>query len=246
MRTSAGNSYSKIVDIWALGAVVHKILTSEIPFLDKYEDPEMSGLDSGYATSTDVDIGLLSDYCRKSQPFPTESLLTNKASKDAIDFVTSMMVADPRGRVSAAAALNSGWLREIELVILLPLLFPDILLTWAVGFPARMFRPARAIVCLSLTRNPSSLIDIVERRSILCNVNFALPILNDGQLGPWQVARLTSFAVDIDCMFCPRQCLLMADGEVLILPALLDNIGGKYFPPGGPGFLACSVLTSFH
>lgn len=114
MRTSGSNSYSKTVDIWALGAVVHKILTFEIPFLDKYEDSTISGLDSAYATSAEVDIGLLSDYCRKSQPFPTESLLTHGASKYAIDFVKSMMVADPRRRVSAAAALDSDWLRGTE------------------------------------------------------------------------------------------------------------------------------------
>lgn len=73
-----------------------------------------SGIDSGYVTSIEVDIGLLSDYCRKSQPFPTESLLTHKASEDAIDFVKSMMVANPRGRVSAAEALNSRWLTSTE------------------------------------------------------------------------------------------------------------------------------------
>lgn len=132
MRTSGSNSYSKIVDIWALGAVVHKILTSEIPFLDKYEgeneDSIMSGMDSGYATSIEVDIGLLSDYCRKSQPFPIESLLTYEASKNAIDFVKSMMVADPRGRVSAAGALTSRWLTEtvfsseVLVLLILPIL----------------------------------------------------------------------------------------------------------------------------
>lgn len=115
LRKSGSNSYSNTVDIWALGAVVHKILTAEIPFLDKYEEVSMtSGLDSGYVTSGEVDIGLLSDYCRKSQPFPTESLLTNKASEDAIDFVKSMMLVDPRARITAAGALNSRWLAEIQ------------------------------------------------------------------------------------------------------------------------------------
>lgn len=90
------------------------MLTSEIPFLDKYEALTTSRLDSGYATSTEIDMTLLSDYCRDSQPFPTESLLTNKASEYAIDFVKSMMFADPRRRVSAAGALNSRWLRGTE------------------------------------------------------------------------------------------------------------------------------------
>lgn len=123
MRANRNNSYSKIVDIWALGAVVHKILTSEIPFLDKdnYEDSTMSGLHSAYPASVEVDMGLLADYCRNSQPFPTQSLLTHKASNNAIDFVKRMMVADPRGRVSAAAALNSGWLMETEMFVISPL-----------------------------------------------------------------------------------------------------------------------------
>lgn len=139
MRPSESNSYSRIVDIWALGAVVHKILTSEIPFLDTSDDSTISGIDSADATFAEVDFGLLYNYCRKSLPFPTESLLTNNACDGAIDCVKSMMVADPRGRVSAAAALNSGWLRELAppsqllVILLLSLILSCLLIYYEPG-----------------------------------------------------------------------------------------------------------------
>lgn len=112
----------------------------------------MSGMDSAYATATEVNMGLLLDYCRKSQPFPTESLLTNKASKDAIDFVTSTMAVDPRSRVSAAAALNSVWLRGTEsrsqllVIFFLSRIISDgswYIVNLTLNFLARMLRPTR-------------------------------------------------------------------------------------------------------
>lgn len=161
MRTSGGKSYTKIVDIWALGAVVHKILTSEIPFCEKYEDCTITGIDSAYTTSSEVDLGLVADYCRKSQPFPTDCLITNNASKYAIDFVKSMMVADPRGRITAVEALDSRWLKETEsfaqslvILILLPSFFVSLLIinpvarfsSPQIAFPAAVVGASPAVV----------------------------------------------------------------------------------------------------
>lgn len=95
------------------------MLTSEIPFLDTYQDPEDSGVFvsdfdmesvSDPCASMSMDMALLLDYCRDMIPFPTESLQKSGVDEDGIGFVRSLMVAQPHGRVSAAEALESVWL----------------------------------------------------------------------------------------------------------------------------------------
>lgn len=95
------------------------MLTSEIPFLDKYQDMDgsvtfISGLDIGSpdestAISATMDMALLLDYCRNLKPFPTESLQNHGVSTDGISFVRSLMAPKPSDRVSAADALKSTW-----------------------------------------------------------------------------------------------------------------------------------------
>lgn len=119
LKVSAGDSYTNAVDIWALDAVVHKILTSEIPFRDTYTDNSttfLSGLDlrSISRQSVKIDIVLLSAYCRNSKQFPVECLERNNVPIDGIGFVGSLMVARPAGRVTAAGALNAAWLGGTE------------------------------------------------------------------------------------------------------------------------------------
>lgn len=106
-------SYTKNVDIWALGVVVHEVLTSEIPFLEK--DPTVDSMlvscDSALDTRS-VDMDLLFHYCR-GQSFPITTLQKNLVSPDGIDFLKSLMVANPMHRVSAAEALKAGWFARI-------------------------------------------------------------------------------------------------------------------------------------
>lgn len=90
-------SCDSAVDLWALGVVVHEILTSEIPFLD-----------NGNPDNTTA----VSQYCCSLDPFPSQSLHASGVGEAGIEFVESLMVVDPRGRVRAAAALKSAWLLE--------------------------------------------------------------------------------------------------------------------------------------
>lgn len=95
------------------------MLTSEIPFLEKYEgtgevnsfdsDLDFGSLDPSSRQSAAIDMCLLLDYCRQLKPFPVESLKRNRVKEDAIGFVRSLMVAKPSDRVSAADALKSLW-----------------------------------------------------------------------------------------------------------------------------------------
>lgn len=112
------NAYSNAVDLWAAGAIIHLMLTSEIPFSDKNQGTEdsmslLSGLDLGtgdIASSGTIDLGLLLDYCRNLKSFPSESLLNNVVSDGGITLVKSLMAAEPSNRSSAVDALNSVWL----------------------------------------------------------------------------------------------------------------------------------------
>lgn len=122
---AAGNSYNERVDIWALGAIVHQLLTSEIPFLDESHELEdstdfLSDLDMGPPDTASsppvamVNMTLLADYCRNLKPFPTESLEKNGVSKGGIGFVRQLMIANPASRVCAAEALRCEWLSRTQ------------------------------------------------------------------------------------------------------------------------------------
>lgn len=109
LRTD-GQIYNASVDIWALGAIVHQVLTSQIPFLELGDGTG----DSSYYTSPEwsLDGELLLDYCAERVTFPVASLITQGASANAIDFVKSLMIPDPKKRLSAVDALGSVWLAE--------------------------------------------------------------------------------------------------------------------------------------
>lgn len=109
---TVGHIYNSSVDIWALGAVVHQVLTSQIPFLEIGLSLDDSDYDST-ATGSSIDGELLLDYCAEREPFPVESLITHGASADAVDFIKNLMVPDPKERLSAANALQSVWLRDM-------------------------------------------------------------------------------------------------------------------------------------
>lgn len=104
------------MDVWAVGAMAHQILTSEVPFLDKYQDMGSTMLVAGQASTIGpaIDTDLLFNFCRGLKPFPSESLQENQVPVEGIDFVRSLMLADPRGRLSAKEALKARWLVEID------------------------------------------------------------------------------------------------------------------------------------
>lgn len=109
---ACGNSYTSSVDIWALGAIVHQMLTLEIPFLDTYQDPDMTL--TTLTTETAVDMDLLHGYCRDLNLFPCSCLRQHGISEEGINFVKSLMVVNPSERPTAAWALKSEWLIQSD------------------------------------------------------------------------------------------------------------------------------------
>lgn len=121
MARNLRNSYTNAVDLWALGVIVHQILTSEIPFLDIDQDEDMETVMSASDLSItndptpEMDMDLVYKYCRGLDPFPSQSLHINGVSDEGKNFVTNLMTADPSNRVSATDALKSIWLIEINI-----------------------------------------------------------------------------------------------------------------------------------
>lgn len=84
------DSYTKVIDLWALGAVVHEILTSEIPFLDMDQGTDSMTFASDLYITGDIistiDMELLFGYCHGLHAFLSESLEKNGVSKEGIGF----------------------------------------------------------------------------------------------------------------------------------------------------------------
>ncbi|KAF8537767.1 kinase-like domain-containing protein [Trichophaea hybrida] len=83
------NEYTNAVDIWALGYIVHKILTSEVPF----------------DTSADV-----FHYTSRLAGFPSEHLEAVQTSANGVKFIKSLLEVDPEDRLSAEQARKAEWL----------------------------------------------------------------------------------------------------------------------------------------
>lgn len=98
--------------MWALGAMVHQILTSEVPFIEADHKTPAFLLPPEHFTN--IDMELIVNYCRGQDPFPTEVLQKKGVSTQGIDFVRGLMAIDPRARPSAADALKNPWLVRIH------------------------------------------------------------------------------------------------------------------------------------
>jgi WD40 repeat protein len=82
--------YDNAVDMWSLGCVIYKIATQKVLF------PQSSAV---------------SNFCNGRRPFP-EQLLLAKMGMVGVEFVKSLIVPDPRQRLSAESALEASWLSQ--------------------------------------------------------------------------------------------------------------------------------------
>ncbi|KAK4211316.1 kinase-like domain-containing protein [Rhypophila decipiens] len=82
-------SYTSAVDMWSLGAVVHKILTGNPPF---------QGLSEVFK------------YISGQASFPMTDLQKRGVSENGQDFVSKLMAESPKDRLTAAGAAQHPWM----------------------------------------------------------------------------------------------------------------------------------------
>lgn len=94
-----------------MGCLVHELLTTELPFLQ----PEWVANQSAFWSDVDpperqADMDMIIEFCRGERHFPEDALKTSGASASECSFVRSLLLPDPRVRMSASDALRSPWL----------------------------------------------------------------------------------------------------------------------------------------
>lgn len=118
IKTKYSNTFA--IDLWALGVVVHEMLTSKLPFMDADADADtdvetpIPTNDQAKNAIPKIGKGLVGKYCCGLIPFPSESFEKNGVSETGCNFVKSLMAADPKNRVSAPEALEDKWLKEVN------------------------------------------------------------------------------------------------------------------------------------
>ena len=85
------NTFS--VDMWSLGAVAYRMLTSAIPFM----------------TTTD-----LLKYMFRQTEFPTASLETHQVSDIGRDFILMLMAACPKECITSVSTSRHEWLAGVS------------------------------------------------------------------------------------------------------------------------------------
>lgn len=85
--------YTVAVDLWALGAIMFRLLTNE----DIFADPRQ-----------------LAKYVIAKQPFPAEAASKLGANDTCIVFLKEVMGRSPNDRPSASRALEHAWLSDMN------------------------------------------------------------------------------------------------------------------------------------
>lgn len=107
------DNYSNAVDMWALGCLVHELLTGQIPFREiEYEADGTTEFDlgSGEFIEPQTDMFAVKSFCHGKSEFPTDILRQSLVSETAIEFLKTILVANPESRAAAKGALGSAWL----------------------------------------------------------------------------------------------------------------------------------------
>jgi hypothetical protein len=101
-----GTGYGTKVDLWATGVVCYVMLCGVSPFNTCPEDKNVTGKN---VSSRDIVVEKIKT-CR----FNFESPIWNSVSECAKEFISKLLVASPRKRMSAEDMLRESWLRSVQ------------------------------------------------------------------------------------------------------------------------------------
>lgn len=96
--------------MWALGFIVHELLTGRAPFLETPVEAMSSGWPTVETGESEVDIRLLLQFCDGNAGLPLELLQAVDASESEVLFIRSLLVSDPRARATVVQALLDPWI----------------------------------------------------------------------------------------------------------------------------------------
>lgn len=98
--------------MWALGCVVHEVLTTEIPFMEVADPAPMT--DESENRSMQQDVTASQNFCCKKIDFPIGVLVRSGVNASAIEFLKTVLVVDPDSRPRAKQALLNNWLHQVS------------------------------------------------------------------------------------------------------------------------------------
>ena len=90
------SAYTIAVDLWAVGCIIFKLFTQQVPF------PSRENLKP------------LKKYCWGENPFPEDLLKANELGRGAVEFLLRLLEPRPSCRLTAEAALKTAWLNSVE------------------------------------------------------------------------------------------------------------------------------------
>ncbi|CAA2999198.1 cyclin-dependent kinase G-2-like isoform X1 [Olea europaea subsp. europaea] len=109
--------YSTAIDMWSLGCIMAELLSKEPLFNGKTELDQLNKIYRILGKpNEEISTGINHQYNPLRRKFPSTSFIGSPVLSEAgFDLLTKLLTYDPEKRITAKAALNHEWFREVPL-----------------------------------------------------------------------------------------------------------------------------------